>query len=88
MAAVFKDRDARSSLSYMAQAWLRLAERNDFMPPTAQPVVQKQQQIPPTQSQRGARWASMTKIVSDFALFSGEVAFIFAIVLVAATLFA
>jgi hypothetical protein len=30
----------------------------------------------------------MTKIVSDFALFSGVVAFVFAIVLVAATLFA
>ena len=44
---VFKDRDARSSLSYMAQAWLRLAERNDFMPPTAQPVVQQQQQVQP-----------------------------------------
>jgi hypothetical protein len=53
MAAVFKDRDARTSLSYMAQVWLRLAERNDFMPPTAPPVVQQQQQIQPKQSQRG-----------------------------------
>jgi hypothetical protein len=53
MAAVFKDPDARTSLSYMAQAWLRLAERNDFMPPTAPPVMQQQQQIQPKQGQRG-----------------------------------
>jgi|AmaraimetFIIA100_FD_contig_101_12174_length_827_multi_4_in_0_out_0_1 hypothetical protein len=32
------------------------------------------------------RWESLKKIVSDFALFSGVVAFVFAIVLAAATL--
>jgi hypothetical protein len=50
--AAFRDRDARVTLSYMAEAWLRLAERDDFIPPVAaqqtQPVLQQQQQIQPT----------------------------------------
>src|SRR5438874_2589257 len=43
MAAAFRDRDARVALS--PQAWLQLAERNDFIAPVAtecaQPVVQQ-----------------------------------------------
>jgi hypothetical protein len=68
MAAEFRDRDARRSLSHMAEVWLRLAERNDFMPRATQPVVQQQHQVPPKQGQRGLR-GTHEKIVSDFALF-------------------
>jgi hypothetical protein len=57
MAAAFRDRDARVALSHMAEAWLRLAERNDLMPPVAtaqaQPLVQQQQQIPAQAIQLG-----------------------------------
>jgi hypothetical protein len=78
-AATFRDRDARLALSHMAQVWLRLAERNDLMPPVAtaqaQPAFQQQQQVQPKQaSSTWARWESVTKIFSDFALFSGVVA--------------
>jgi hypothetical protein len=57
MAAAFSDRNARLAFSHMAQAWLELAERNDFIAPVterAQPVVQQQQQIQPKQGQRGS----------------------------------
>jgi hypothetical protein len=58
MAAAFSDRHARLALSHMAEAWLRLAERNDFIAPVttecAQPVVQQQQQMQPKQRQRNA----------------------------------
>jgi hypothetical protein len=58
MAAAFRDRDSRAALRHMAQAWLRLAEKNDFIPPVAseptQPVVQQQQQIQPKRAQRGS----------------------------------
>jgi hypothetical protein len=51
MAGAFRDRDARVTLAHMAQAWLRLAERDDLMASVAveqaQPVVQQQQQIQP-----------------------------------------
>jgi len=43
MARAFGDRDARVSLAYMAQAWLRLAD----MAARGQPVAQQQQQIQP-----------------------------------------
>lgn len=43
LAAAFRDRDARVTLSYMAEAWLRSAERDDFIRPVAaeqtQPVL-------------------------------------------------
>src|SRR5262245_34036383 len=42
MAGTFKEREARATLSHMAEVWLRLAERQ----PT-QPVFQQQQQIQP-----------------------------------------
>jgi hypothetical protein len=49
MAAAFRDRQARASLSYMAEVWLQLAERDDFVPPVTteqtQPVRQQQKQI-------------------------------------------
>jgi hypothetical protein len=55
--ATFRDRDARLALSHMAQVWLRLAERNDLMPPLAtaraQPAFQQQQQVQPKQAQLG-----------------------------------
>ena len=41
MARTFGDRDARATLSHMAQAWLRLA---DIIPPDQQRPVQQQQQ--------------------------------------------
>jgi hypothetical protein len=51
MAAAFRNSQARRSLSHMAQVWLRLADRNDSIPPLAteqaQPVVQQQQKIQP-----------------------------------------
>ena len=53
MAAAFSDRNSRLALSHMAQAWLGLAERSDFIAPVmtecAQPVVQQQQQAQPKQ---------------------------------------
>ena len=42
MAGTFREREARATLSHMAEVWLRLAERQ----PT-QPVFQQQQQIQP-----------------------------------------
>src|SRR5215813_9722276 len=45
MARRFGDRDARVTLSHMAQVWLRLAERN--VPKQTQPAFQQQQQIQP-----------------------------------------
>ena len=45
MARTFGDRDARVTLAHMAQAWLRLAERN--VPKQTQPAFQQQQQIQP-----------------------------------------
>jgi hypothetical protein len=57
LAAAFRDRDARVTLSYMAEAWLRLAERDDFISSVAseqaQPVVQQQQQVQPQQVRMG-----------------------------------
>jgi hypothetical protein len=49
MARAFRDHETRATLSYMAEGWLRLAERDDFLPlaEQAQPVVQQQQQIQP-----------------------------------------
>jgi hypothetical protein len=44
MAAEFKDRDARTSLSYMAEVWLRLADNCQDAKGAA---VQQQQQIQP-----------------------------------------
>jgi hypothetical protein len=46
MARTFGDRDARIILSYMAEAWLRLA---DLAAPEQQrrPIVQQQQQLQP-----------------------------------------
>jgi hypothetical protein len=83
-AATFQDRDARLALSHMAQVWLRLAERNDLMPPIAtaqaQPAFQQQQQVQPNQAQLGPVRKREKK------LFSGVVAAVFAIVLAAATL--
>jgi hypothetical protein len=56
MAGTFRDRAARVTLSYMAEVWLRLADRNDFVPPAApeedQPVVQQQQQIQPKDAKK------------------------------------
>jgi len=42
MAGTFREREARATLTHMAEVWLRLAERQ----PT-QPVFQQQQQIQP-----------------------------------------
>ena len=42
MAGTFSDRQARATLSHMAQVWLRLADNYE-----ARPVVQQQQQIQP-----------------------------------------
>ena len=57
MAAAFSDRNSRLAPSHMAQAWLGLAERSDFIAPVttecAQHVVQQQQQVQPKQGQRG-----------------------------------
>jgi hypothetical protein len=56
MVAAFRDREARVSLSYMAQVWLRLADNyrdaNKVIgaPNTARevrPAVQQQQQVQP-----------------------------------------
>jgi hypothetical protein len=54
MVAAFRDREARVSLSYMAQVWLRLADNyrdaNKGAPNTARevrPAVQQQQQVQP-----------------------------------------
>jgi hypothetical protein len=49
MARAFRDREAQVILSHMAEAWLRLAERDDFLPlaEQAQPIVQQQQQSQP-----------------------------------------
>jgi hypothetical protein len=52
LARTFEDPNARETLTHMAQAWLRLAERPDrWMLPTASkqtlPVVQQQQQLQP-----------------------------------------
>jgi hypothetical protein len=43
MARTFGDRDARVTLSHMAQAWLRLADTT--APEQRRPIVQQQQQI-------------------------------------------
>jgi len=42
MAGTFREREARATLTHMAEVWLRLAERQ----PT-QPIFQQQQQIQP-----------------------------------------
>jgi hypothetical protein len=56
MAAVFRDREARASLSYMAQVWLRLADNyrdanKVIAAPNGavevRPTVQQQQQLQP-----------------------------------------
>jgi len=56
-----------------------------FASPLEPNAALQQQQLQPKQRQRGAM-GKLEKIVSDFALFSGVVAFVFAIVLAAATL--
>ena len=45
MARTFRDRDARVTLSHMAQAWLRLADTT--APEKKRPIVQQQQQVQP-----------------------------------------
>ena len=45
MARRFGDRDARVTLSHMAQAWLRLADRT--APEQKRPIVQQRQQVQP-----------------------------------------
>ena len=45
MARRFGDRDARVTLSHMAQAWLRLADTT--APEQKRPIVQQQQQAQP-----------------------------------------
>jgi len=56
MAGAFRDREARSALSHMAEVWLRLADdyedanerlRRSLAAEEGQPVVQQQQQIQP-----------------------------------------
>jgi len=47
MAAAFRDREARISLSYMAQVWLRLADNYRDANRDARPTVQQQQQAQP-----------------------------------------
>ena len=86
MTAAFGDRNARVALSHMAQAWLRLAERHDFMPrPQPSPWSSSNSRSGLSRLSVG-RPASVRKIVGDFVLFCGLVAFVFAIVLAAATL--
>jgi hypothetical protein len=46
MAAAFRDREARGSLSHMAQVWLRLAD-NCQDAKNVRPAMQQQQQIQP-----------------------------------------
>jgi hypothetical protein len=46
MAAAFGDREARNSLSYMAEVWLRLAD-NCQDAKKVRPAMQQQQQIQP-----------------------------------------
>jgi hypothetical protein len=57
MAGTFRDSEARAALAYMAQVWLRLADkyedanerfRRSKVAEEGQPVVQQQQQIQPT----------------------------------------
>ena len=52
--------EARVALSHMAEAWLRLAERDDFIAPVAtecaQPVVQQQQQVQPGSAPARSAW--------------------------------
>src|SRR5262245_33438678 len=52
LACTFGDRNARDTLTYMAQVWLRLADRpeNSGLPTSSEqtrPAVQQQQQIQP-----------------------------------------
>jgi hypothetical protein len=56
MAGTFRDREARATLTHMAQVWLRLADkyedanerfRRSKVAKEGQPVVQQQQQIQP-----------------------------------------
>ena len=60
LAAAFGDREARVALSHMAEAWLRLAERDDFIAPVeaecAQPVIQQQQQVQPGSAPARSAW--------------------------------
>jgi hypothetical protein len=46
MAGTFKDRDARGSLCYMAEVWLRLADNYQHAK-KVRPAMQQQQQIQP-----------------------------------------
>ena len=46
MAHTFGDRDARSSLCYMAEVWLRLADNYQHAK-KGRPTMQQQQQIQP-----------------------------------------
>jgi hypothetical protein len=50
MARTFGDRNARVTLSHMAQAWLRLAEMT--APKQKRPIVQQQQQIQPNDDKK------------------------------------
>ena len=64
LAAAFGDREARVALSHMAEAWLRLAERDDFIasvaPECAQSVVQQQQQVQPGSPPARSAWGWQT----------------------------
>src|SRR5262249_10777111 len=57
MAGTFRDREARATLTHMAEVWLRLADdyedanerfRRSKVAEKGQPIVQQQQQIQPT----------------------------------------
>src|SRR5262245_24874677 len=69
MAGTFKEREARATLSHMAEVWLRLAERQ----PT-QPVFQQQQQIQPKNDKVGRVGgdSSLRQIILDRAEQAGR----------------
>ena len=46
MAGAFREREARVALAYMAEVWLRLADRYQDLG-KSQPVFQQQQQMQP-----------------------------------------
>ena len=51
MAQTFRDRDARGSLCYMAEVWLRLADNYQHAK-KGRPTMQQQQQIQPRATAR------------------------------------
>jgi hypothetical protein len=76
MAGTFGDRNARVTLAHMAEAWLRLAERDDCIASVAtecaQPVVQQQQQVQPKQGQGRAGWAKHGSAMPSHKFHVGE----------------